>query len=167
MLTKVPGYPLDMNFGGIYTPNVTFFRNSRAKFFALRDNVFKCDVITVAALSFNGQAEFCGVKETTFRSAEGGFTPEGEEIMMSKIRTIFRMGTEHGKDALVLGAFGCGAYKLPVPHVVRLFHAVMNEPEFAGKFRLLVFAIMEGSKKPNGINGKFAEFYHEFGTYHL
>jgi uncharacterized protein (TIGR02452 family) len=163
--TKETGYPLDRNFGGIYTPDVTFFRNSRAKFFALRERVFRCDVITVAALSFNGRTEFCGVEEISYRAADGGFTPDGEEIMLNKIRTIFRMGVEHGKDALVLGAFGCGAYKLPSDEVVRQFRQVMNEPEFAGKFRLLVFAIMESTKKPNGVSGKFAPFYQEFGSF--
>ena len=163
--TKEPGYPLDRNFGGIYTPNVTFFRNSRAKFFALRDRAFQCDVITVAALSFNGRTDFSGVEEISFRAADGGFTTEGEAIMLNKIRTIFRMGVEHGKDALVLGAFGCGAYKLPSDAVVRQFRQVMNEPEFAGKFRLLVFAIMESTKKPHGLNGKFAPFYQEFGAF--
>ena len=162
---KTPGYPLDRDFGGIYTPNVTFFRNGRSKFFAMRDTAFACDVITVAALSFNGRTQFSGVEEITFRATDGGFTPEGNEIMLNKIRTIFRMGVEHGKDALVLGAFGCGAYKLPSPAVVAQFRQVMNEPEFAGKFRLLVFAILERTRKPNGLNGNFASFYHEFGTY--
>ena len=161
---KTPGYPLDRDFGGIYTPDVTFFRHGRSKFFAMRDTAFSCDVMTVAALSFNGRTEFSGVEEITFRAADGGFTPEGEEIMRNKIRTIFRMGVEHGKDALVLGAFGCGAYRLPADAVAALFRQVMNEPEFAGKFRLLVFAIMESTRKPNGPEGKFADFYREFGT---
>lgn len=165
--TKTPGYPLDRNFGGIYTPDVTFFRHGRTKFFAMRYTVFACDVITVAALSFNGRTQFSGVEEITFRAADGGFTPEGEAVMRNKIRTIFRMGVEHGKDALVLGAFGCGAYKLPAPDVVRLFRQVMDEPEFAGKFRVLVFAILESTRKPNGLNGNFAPFYQEFGTYNI
>jgi uncharacterized protein (TIGR02452 family) len=165
--TKTPGYPLDRDFGGIYTPNVTFFRHGRSKFFAMRDTTFACDVITVAALSFNGRTQFSGVEEITFRAADGGFTPEGEAIMLNKIRTIFRMGVEHGKDALVLGAFGCGAYKLPAPDVVHLFRQVMDESEFAGKFRLLVFAILESTRKPNGLNGKFADFYREFGSFDM
>lgn len=159
------GYPLNLNWGGIYTPDVTFFRNNASKFYTLRDSNFRCDVITVAALSFNGRMDYAYANEMSYRSDTGGFTPEGEAIMLNKIRTIFRMGVEHGKDSLVLGAFGCGAYKLPVPEVVRLFRIVMNEPEFANKFRLLVFAILERSNKPSGLNGKFADFYHEFGTY--
>ena len=65
---------------------------------------------------------------------------------------IFHVGVEHGKDALVLGTFGCGAYKLPSQAVVDQFRQVMNEPKFAGKFHLLVFAIMESTRKPNGLD---------------
>ena len=39
------------------------------------------------------------------------------------------------------------------------------EPEFKNKFRLLVFAILERPKRPQGLDGHFAPFYHEFGTY--
>ena len=85
--------------------------------------------------------------------------------MLNKIRTIFRMGVEHGKDALLLGAFGCGAYHLPVDEVVRLFSTVMEEPEFKNKFRLVVFAILERPRRPQGLDGKFAPFYRQFGTY--
>ena len=162
---KQIGYPLDINYGGIYTPNVTFFRNGQSKCFSLREKPFQCDVITVAALSFTGRPDYSGEYETKFRSPSGGFTEEGEEIMLNKIRTIFRMGAEHEKDALVLGAFGCGAYQLPIPEVVRLFKTVINEPEFANKFRVLVFAILEKTKGENGKYGKFGEFYKAFGEY--
>ena len=164
---KQIGYPLDTNFGGIYTPGVTFFRNNKRKYFTIKDDPFRCDVITVAALSFNGRNDFARAMELMYKAADGGFTPAGAEVMRNKIRTIFRMGVEHGKDSLVLGAFGCGAYKLPVPDVVALFRQVMNEPEFAGKFRLLVFAILESTHKPNGLNGKFAHFYQEFGSFDM
>ena len=159
------GYPLDTNFGGIYTPNVTFFRNNRGKYFTIKSDPFRCDVITVAALSFNGRNDFSRAMELMYKAADGGFTPAGAEVMRNKIRTIFRMGVEQGKDALVLGAFGCGAYRLPPDAVAALFRQVMDEPEFAGKFRLLVFAILERSNKPQGLAGKFAPFYREFGAF--
>ncbi len=161
------GYPFDRNFGGIYTPNVTFFRNGKSKFFSLREKPFRCDVISVAALSFNGRGEFSDINEVSYRAADGGFTPEGESIMLNKIRTILRMGIEHGKDSLILGAFGCGVYRLPIPEVVRLFRSVFEEQEFAGKFRLLVFAILEPRKGPTEADGKFADFYKAFGEYSL
>lgn len=165
--TREIGYPLNMNYGGIYTPNVTFFRYGKSNFYELRKHSFKCDVITVAALSFNGRSDYSDIDELSYRSANGGFTPEGEEIMLNKIRTIFRMGVEHGKNALVLGAFGCGAYKCPPDEVARQFRMVMEEPEFKDKFRLVVFAILESNRKPHGVNGKFEPFYREFGTYSI
>ena len=164
---KAFGYPLDTNFGGIYSPNVTFFRNNKRKYFTIKDDPFRCDVITVAALSFNGRNDFARAMELMYKANDGGFTPAGAEVMRNKIRTIFRMGVAHGKDALVLGAFGCGAYKLPADAVAALFRQVMDEPEFAGKFRLLVFAILESTRKPNGLNGKFAPFYREFGSFDM
>ena len=85
--------------------------------------------------------------------------------MLNKIRTIFRLGIEHGKDALVLGALSCGAYKCPPEEVSRQFRAVMEEPEFKNKFRLIVFAILERPRRPQGIDGRFALFYQEFGRY--
>lgn len=161
------GYPLDTNFGGIYTPDVTFFRNNKRKYFTIKDEPFRCDVITVAALSFNGRNDFARAMELMYKAADGGFTPAGAEVMRNKIRTIFRMGVEHGKDALVLGAFGCGAYRLPADAVAVLFREVMDEPEFAGKFRLISFAILESTRKPNGLDGKFAPFYREFGSFDM
>ncbi len=161
------GYPLDTNFGGIYTPNVTFFRNNKSKFYTFKETPFKCDVITVAALSFNGRNDYARAFELNYRAADGGFNPAGTEVMLNKIRTIFRLGIEHGKDSLILGAFGCGAYKLPAADVARLFKRVMNESEFVGKFRLITFAILESSRYPGGLEGKFAPFYQEFGTYSL
>jgi len=159
------GYPHDMNYGGIYSPNVTFFRNNISKYYTLKDETFKCDVITVAALCFNGKSHYAGVNELSYQAEDGGFTPEGREIMLNKIRTIFRMGVEHGNDALVLGGFGCGAYALLPSAVAPLFRVVMEEPEFKNKFKLLVFAILERPRRPQGLDGHFAPFYHEFGSY--
>ena len=159
------GYPHDINYGGIYSPGVTFFRNNISKYYTLRDEFFKCDVITVAALCFNGKSHYAGIDELSYQAEDGGFTPEGREIMLNKIRTIFRMGVEHGNDVLVLGGFGCGAYALLPSAVAPLFRVVMEEPEFKNKFKQLVFAILERPRRPQGLDGHFAPFYHEFGTY--
>jgi nicotinate (nicotinamide) nucleotide adenylyltransferase len=159
------GYPLDINYGGIYTPSVTFFRHGKSELYDFRIPPFRCDVISVAALSFNGRSHYADVDELSYRADNGGFTLEGEKIMLNKIRTIFAIGVEHSNDALVLGAFGCGAYRLPVADVARLFRVVMEEPKFKNRFRLIAFAIMEKSRKPNGLDGKYAPFYREFGTY--
>ena len=161
------GYPHDINYGGIYTPGVTFFRNNISKYYTLRDKSFKCDVITVAALCFNGKSHYAGVNELSYQAEDGGFTPEGREIMLNKIRTIFRMGVEHGNDAIIAGGFGCGAYALLPSAVAPLFRVVLEETEFKNKFKLVVFAILERPRRPQGLDGHFAPFYEEFGTFEL
>ena len=159
------GYPHDINYGGIYSPDVTFFRNNISKYYTLRDESFKCDVITVAALCFNGKSHYAGINELSYQAEDGGFTPEGREIMLNKIRTIFRIGIEQGNDSIVGGGWGCGAYALLPSAVAPLFREVLNEPEFANKFKLVVFAILERPRRPHGLDGHFAPFYREFGTY--
>ena len=47
--------------------------------------------------------------------------------MLNKIRTIFRMAIEHGKDSVVAGAFGCGAFRNPPEIVARVFNDVMQD----------------------------------------
>ena len=162
---KEVGYPHNINYGGIYSPGVTFFRNNISKYYTLREKFFKCDVITVAALCFNGKSHYAGVDELSYQAEDGGFTTEGKEIMLNKIRTIFRMGVEHGNDCIVAGGFGCGAYALLPSAVAPLFRVVLEEPEFKNKFKLVVFAILERPRRPQGLDGHFAPFYREFGTY--
>ena len=106
-------------------------------------------------------------EELKYKAEDGGFTPEGDTIQMNKIRTIFRVALANGHDSLVLGAFGCGAFRLPPEAVARQFmNALKAEPEFVGRFRAVVFAILESgcvSADPHVGSGKFAPFYALFG----
>ena len=165
--THYNAYPLDIDFGGIYSPDVTFFREGKDKFYAFREQPFKCGVITVAALSFRESNRYCN-DELHFRASDGGFTPQGEVVQLNKIRTIYRIALKNGHDSIVLGAFGCGVNKLPSAAVANQFKAVLEEPEFKGKFAALAFAIMEGrgsTRKPVEENGKLAPFYATFGRW--
>ena len=82
----------------------------------------------------------------------------------NKIRTILRIGLKHGHDALVLGALGCGAFHNPPRHIAKLFHEVIYENEFANKFKLIVFAILDdhNSHKSHNRDGNFLPFKEEF-----
>lgn len=146
-------YPMDMNYGGIYTPGVTVFRNA-ADLFSFLEEPFKIAIVSVAALDFNEKHG----KNLEYKNADGGINPEGVEIMKNKIRTIYRAALANGHDALVAGAFGCGAFRLPVATVSTLFHDVLNEAEFKNKFAEVIFAILD----KEGENGKFAPFYQQF-----
>lgn len=80
------------------------------------------------------------------------------------MRTILRIGLEHGHDSLVLGALGCGAFRNPPRHVAKLFHEVMEEAEFLNKYKLLVFAILDdhNAHKSHNPEGNFKPFADEF-----
>lgn len=162
---KGNAYPLDIEFGGIYSGDVTFFRHNAKLGFELRDEPFTCGVITVPALNFRENSRYDN-SDLKYRAADGGFTARGQEIQLNKIRTIFRLALANGHDSLVLGAFGCGVFQLPPEAVALQFNTVIDEKEFEDKFRTIVFAILEGPETdnhPTGRNGKFAPFYYIFG----
>ncbi len=160
-------YPLDINFGGIYSPDAVFFRKNLRDGYAFREKPFVCGVITVAALSFREPNNYCN-EERQYMAPDGGFTPQGDAIQLNKIRTIYRIALANGHDSVVLGAFGCGVNKLPCDAVAKQFGRVLEEPEFKGKFKALVFAILEGRGSPHRPieeEGRFAPFYAMFGRW--
>lgn len=158
---NIPGvYPMNINFGGIYSPNVCFFRNNIDKYYSLRTKPFKCSVITVASL--DGRKDH---DEGIYCKDDGYLTDEGRIIEKNKIRTIYRIALDNNHDSLVLGAFGCGVYNLLPLEVSKLFVSVLNENEFKNKFKKIVFAIYEGkgsSRKIVGKEGIFKPFYDLF-----
>ena len=168
-LALVPDvYPMDINFGGIYSPCVTFFRHNADSYYALREETFDCAIITVASLSNREKNSYNAIVERSYFDETGSLTDEGRRIEANKIRTIFRIALENGHDSIVLGAFGCGVFHLHSAEVAGLFRDVLNEPEFQNRFKKLVFAIYEGKPSPRrrnpiGRDGKYAPFYEIFG----
>ncbi len=160
-------YPLDSHFGGIYSPGVTVFRDNESTGFALRKEPFQTAVISVASINLH-DSEHNKTDNLKYGTADGGFTPEGEQVMLDKIRTIYRIALLGGHDSLVLGDFGCAVYRLKPELVAELFHRVLQEAEFKNKFHTIVFAINEGqasARKKVEKEGKYAAFYEKFGTY--
>ena len=145
-------YPLDRNFGGVYTPEAIYFRESEQKGYALLDNPVSLSFITVAGMN------------RPDLTAEGMIADHHVEPIKNKIRTIFRIGLAHGHDSLVLGALGCGAFRNPPRHVARLFYEVMDELEFKNKYRRIVFAILDDHNAHQSHNpeGNYKPFADEF-----
>lgn len=134
-------YPLDnLNFSAIYSPNVTFFREGVEC--TLMEDPFQVAVITCAALNLNGRHRL-GLPP------DNKMPEEAIKITGNKIRTIFRVALLNGCDSMVLGAFGCGAFKNPPDEVAVIFHQVMEEYEFKNKFRLITFSIIEDHNSQN------------------
>ena len=96
-----------------------------------------------------------GGKYSIRLTPEGHMPQEAIDITRNKIRTIFRIGLLYGHDSLVLGAFGCGAFRNPPEEMARLFHEVMEEPEFKDRYRLITFSIIDDH---NARNANLAAF---------
>lgn len=145
-------YPLDRNYGGVYTPDAIYFRESEQKGYALLEEPVSLSFITVAGMN------------RPDLTVDGMIADHHVGPIKNKIRTIFRMGLVHGHDSLVLGALGCGAFRNPPRHVARLFLEVMDEPEFKNRYRLIVFAILDdhNAHQKHNPEGNFKPFADEF-----
>ena len=143
-------YPMDNTYGGIYSPDITFFRGTREEGYVLLDEPFKAAVISVASLNYN--------PKHGHNQLDNGNIPEADKpILKEKIRTILRIGAIKKHDSLVLGALGCGAFCTPPAQMARLFHEVLDEQEFEGRFQKIVFAIIDSPSSNN-----FKPFLKEF-----
>ena len=148
-------YPLSrsLDFSAIYSPQVTVFREAGPDY-TLMENPFQVGVITNAALNMNGRFPI--------RLTPDGHIPEeGKAITRNKIRTILRIGLIKGHDSLVLGAFGCGAFKTPPREMAQLFKEVMEEEEFNDRYRVISFAILSDH---NDRSGNLEAFLEVFGV---
>lgn len=144
-------YPLHPQFGGIYSPHVTFFREGEGLNYRLSDKPFFANVISVAGISHPPLDK------------NGLMYPKEQEQTKNKNRTILRIALEHRHDAIVLGALGCGAFANPPAQVAKLFHEVFEEPEFKDQFKEVVFAILEDKNSiRNSSTGNYLPFKKEF-----
>ena len=135
-------YPLDYNFGGIYTPHVTIFKGGSDTRYTLLEEPFEVAVVSVSA-----------VKNPTLKN--GKLEPWVIDTTKSKIRQILDIALENGHDSLVLSAFGCGAYKTPPTEMAKLFKEVIESKNYKGAFKVIHFAIINvpstnGSHNPEG-----------------
>jgi len=128
-----PGlYPIP-EFGGIYSQNVLVFRASEKKGYQFLLQPIFLNFIAAAAYNDPLNDEF--YKDRYVADTE------------QKIRSILKIGLNHGHDAIVLGAFGCGAFKNPPKHIALLFQKVLRE--FDGYYKTVVFAILEDKNSMN------------------
>ena len=125
-------YPLDRNFGGIFSKGVTIFRDNEASGYRLTDETWKVNMIAVAGMNS---------PRLIFENGEERIAPELVDGVKNKIRTIFRIACDNGQNNLILGAIGCGAFHNPPKHVAELFRDVLCEQEFFGAFERICFAV--------------------------
>lgn len=145
-------YPLDINYGAIYSPVVSVFRKSEADGCAFMNKPYTIDVITAAAIK-HPQLD-----------VNGRIDRKPRLILRNKIRTIMNLAIYYRNDSLVLGAFGCGAYGTPPNDMAEIFKEVLNEKAYKHAFRKIVFAIIDDANahREHNPEGNFVPFWRTF-----
>ena len=64
-----------------------------------------------------------------------------KELFKKRIKNIFESALSFQTEVIVLGAFGCGAFKNPPAIVAEAFHEVIYENGYDNKFKKIIFAI--------------------------
>ena len=141
-------YPLNLNYGGIYTPHVTVFKGSDDEEYPYLDEPYFIDVLTVAAVKNPNILEGNKISE------------KDKETTRNKIRTMLNLALMGGNDALVLGAFGCGAYHTPPEEIALIFKEILSEEGYKDSFKAVHFAILNSNAnfQKHNPRGNFAPF---------
>ena len=111
----------------IYTPDVCVFK-SDTNFPEIlpKDEWWNVNILTCAAPNLrerpsNAMNPHAGDKATKI-------TPtELEKLLTKRIRRIFEIAVANGNEVLILGAFGCGAFRNPPAIVANVFNTVMQD----------------------------------------
>ena len=111
----------------IYTPDVCVFK-SDTNFPEIlpKDEWWNVNILTCAAPNLrerlsnamNPRAGDVAVKITS---------AELEKLLTKRIQRIFKIAIANGNEVLILGAFGCGAFRNPPEIVAKVFDSVMQD----------------------------------------
>ena len=111
----------------IYTPNVCVFKSDTNFPEPLpRDEWWKVNILTCAAPNLrerpsNPMNPHAGYKQVKVTPAELA------TLLTSRIRRIFEVALANDNEVLILGAFGCGAFRNPPEIVAKVFYNVMQD----------------------------------------
>lgn len=147
-LKKVP-YPLPV-LGGSTSKNVIVFRGDPSTGYRFMDQPKLMDIISVAVVDLHDTASRAhyGLPPTINADAnvEMALLKANTRFMndtREKLRQMLRQCSLKGYDLLVLGAIGCGAFANPPRLIAELFEELFKDREFKGRFKKVVFAVLE------------------------
>lgn len=133
----------------IYTPGVTVFKDDAPVPKTMREaDWFSVDVITCAA-PYLAKRRY--VNQTVLKN-----------LFKARIRNILEAAMDNGAEVLILGAFGCGAFRNPPEVVAKAFREVLAQQRYQA-FRRIVFAIRSSvGGDPYTVCPNLAAFQMEF-----
>ena len=96
------------------------------------------DVITCAAPNLRERPSNAMNPHVGYKQVK--VTPtELETLLAARIRRIFEVAVANENEVLILGAFGCGAFRNPPEIVAKVFYNVMQD--YLGYFDMIEYAV--------------------------
>ena len=123
----------------IYTPDVCVFK-SDINFPELLPKAewWKVNILTCAAPNLRERPS--NAMNPNAGTTAAKITPtELEKLLTSRVRRIFEVAIANGNEVLVLGAFGCGAFRNPPEIVAKVFRNVMQD--YLSYFETIEYAV--------------------------
>jgi uncharacterized protein (TIGR02452 family) len=118
----------------IYSPGVPFFRNEQLE---LLERPFHVSVITAPAPNAGAALQ-----------KDPGLRPRIRDVLHSRALKVLQAAAHHSHRTLVLGAWGCGAFRNDPVEAAGAFAAALSA--LPGAFERVVFAVYErGGEGPN------------------
>lgn len=114
----------------IYSPGIPIIRNDDGD---LLDTPYTCSIITSPAVHASGVRRYLPERIKNIN-----------HIMKARIIKVLAVAVKHGHKAIVLGAWGCGAFGNDPNEISILFREAL-ENEFCGAFEHIIFAITDWS----------------------
>eukprot|EP00754_Rhynchopus_humris_P045286 Rhum_TRINITY_DN476_c0_g2::Rhum_TRINITY_DN476_c0_g2_i1::g.1437::m.1437 len=147
-------YPLG-DYSTVYSPDVLVVRGAESDGYPVLDTPRRMAFVACAAY----RDPPCGP------APDFALPAKVEAGMLRKIEAVLTTAVLHGHDAVVLSAFGCGAFRNPPLAVARLFKRALEKPAYAGRLRRVVFAIFNdhNSGGPRNPDGNVVPFEAVFG----
>lgn len=123
----------------IYTPNVCVFKSDINFPEPLQKNEWwKVNILTCAAPNLRERPSNTMNPHAVYKQVK--VTPaELEALLTSRIRRIFEVAVANENEVLILGAFGCGAFRNPPEIVANVFNKVMQD--YLGYFDTIEYAV--------------------------
>ncbi len=162
-------YPLysrkDPNIAGaVFTPDVKVFRAGKAQSYAFLENPFNIGILSSAAPHDLKTFE-ANMAHNRIDSSSPEYIRQKEELLAKVLEkaekaiiTQLTVAHQHGYEAIVLGAFGCGAFKIPPEKMAGLYKKILSTL-FKGVFKEVVFAILDDNYKGiHNLRGNFKPF---------
>lgn len=129
----------------IYTPDVCVFKSDTNYPEILPEsdwwnvNVITCAAPNLRANPSNAMNPCAGSKAAKITEEEH------KKLLKGRIKRIFEVAVKNGNEVLILGAFGCGAFRNPPKVVASVFREVMQE--FLNDFEVVEYAVFHTERE--------------------